>query len=113
MQNPKLASLPGALGSSSIRSISDHLGASEQKVLDGVQSFIAAVTTSLWQRSAAQNRKLSQDRADSVVDRLVAMNISRDRLVAKGYGDEHPVADNSTAEGRALNRRISMLVTAK
>jgi outer membrane protein OmpA-like peptidoglycan-associated protein len=62
---------------------------------------------------AAQNRKLSQDRADSVVDRLEAMNISRDRLTAKGYGDEHPVADNSTAEGRALNRRISMLVTAK
>jgi OOP family OmpA-OmpF porin len=63
--------------------------------------------------NAAQNRKLSQDRADSVVDQLKTMGIASDRLVAKGYGDEHPVADNSTADGRALNRRISMLVTAK
>jgi OmpA-OmpF porin, OOP family len=62
---------------------------------------------------AAQNVTLSQARADSVVDQLATMGIARDRLTAKGYGDEHPVADNSTAEGRALNRRISMLVTAK
>ena len=41
------------------------------------------------------------------------MGIASDRMVAKGYGDQHPVGDNSTAEGRALNRRISMLVTAK
>jgi OmpA-OmpF porin, OOP family len=44
---------------------------------------------------------------------LEQMNIAPDRLVAKGYGEDHPVGDNSTAEGRALNRRISMLVTAK
>jgi OOP family OmpA-OmpF porin len=62
---------------------------------------------------AAQNLKLSQDRADSVVNQLEQMNIAPDRLVAKGYGEDHPVGDNSTAEGRALNRRISMLVTAK
>jgi OmpA-OmpF porin, OOP family len=62
---------------------------------------------------AAHNLKLSQDRADSVVSKLEAMGIAGDRLVAKGYGDEHPVGDNSTAEGRALNRRISMLVTNK
>ena len=61
----------------------------------------------------AHNLKLSQDRADSVVAQLGTMGIAQDRLVAKGYGDEHPVGDNSTAEGRALNRRISMLVTAK
>jgi OmpA-OmpF porin, OOP family len=63
--------------------------------------------------NTAQNQKLSQDRANSVVDQLETMGIARDRLVAKGYGDEHPVADNSTEGGRALNRRISMLVTAK
>ena len=61
----------------------------------------------------ANNQKLSQDRADSVVAQLETMGIAPDRLVAKGYGDQHAVADNSTAEGRALNRRISMLVTAK
>jgi outer membrane protein OmpA-like peptidoglycan-associated protein len=63
--------------------------------------------------NAAQNLKLSQDRADSVVHQLEQMNIAPDRLVAKGYGEDHPVGDNATAEGRALNRRISMLVTAK
>lgn len=62
---------------------------------------------------AAQNLKLSQDRADSVVNQLQTMGISADRLVAKGYGEDHPVGDNSTADGRAANRRISMLVTAK
>jgi OmpA-OmpF porin, OOP family len=62
---------------------------------------------------AAQNLKLSQDRANSVVNQLETMGIDRTRLVAKGYGEDHPVADNSTADNRALNRRISMLVTAK
>jgi len=62
---------------------------------------------------AAHNLKLSEDRAKDVVAQLETMGIASDRMVARGYGDEHPVADNSTAEGRALNRRISMLVTAK
>jgi OOP family OmpA-OmpF porin len=62
---------------------------------------------------AAHNLKLSQDRADSVVAQLETMGIASTRLRAKGYGEDHPVGDNSTAEGRALNRRISMLVTEK
>ena len=59
------------------------------------------------------NQQLSQDRANSVVTQLETMGIAPNRLVAKGYGDTHPVGDNSTAEGRALNRRISMLVIQK
>jgi OOP family OmpA-OmpF porin len=59
------------------------------------------------------NLKLSQDRADSVTTDLVGLGVSKERLVAKGYGEEHPVADNSTEAGRLLNRRISMLVTKK
>ena len=51
--------------------------------------------------------------ANSVVAQLETMGIAPNRLVAKGYGDHNPVADNSTEEGRALNRRISVLVTAK
>jgi OmpA-OmpF porin, OOP family len=62
---------------------------------------------------AAYNQKLSQGRADSVVAQLGTMGIASDRLVAKGYGEDHPVGDNATPEGRALNRRISMLVTSK
>ena len=62
---------------------------------------------------AAQNLKLSQDRADNVTAELVKLGVAADRLVAKGYGEEHPVGDNATEAGRAQNRRISMLVTQK
>lgn len=59
------------------------------------------------------NLKLSQDRADGVVAELINLGIAPDRLEAQGYGDQYPVADNSTEEGRAKNRRISMRVTQK
>jgi OOP family OmpA-OmpF porin len=61
----------------------------------------------------AQNLKLSQDRANNVTAELVKLGIAKGRLVAKGYGQEHPVGDNATEAGRAQNRRISMLVTQK
>jgi len=63
--------------------------------------------------SAEQNLKLSTDRADNVMAGLVSLGIAQDRLDARGYGEDHPVADNSTEEGKAKNRRISMLVTQK
>jgi OOP family OmpA-OmpF porin len=63
--------------------------------------------------NAAQNLKLSQDRAANVTAELVRLGVAQDRLVAKGYGEEHPVGDNATEAGRAQNRRISMLVTQK
>jgi K(+)-stimulated pyrophosphate-energized sodium pump len=44
---------------------------------------------------------------------LVKLGVDPSRLEAQGYGDEHPVADNNTEEGRQLNRRISLRVTAK
>ena len=63
--------------------------------------------------TADQNLKLSDERATNVMHELVRMGVAPNVLEAKGYGQEHPVADNSTEEGRALNRRISMLVTEK
>lgn len=62
---------------------------------------------------AAANMKLSQARADNVRAELIQLGVAPDRLEAQGYGEEHPVADNSTEEGRQKNRRISMRVTAK
>jgi OmpA-OmpF porin, OOP family len=59
------------------------------------------------------NLTLSQDRANGVVAQLVALGIAPNRLEAEGYGSQFPVADNATAEGRAMNRRISMRVTQK
>jgi OOP family OmpA-OmpF porin len=61
----------------------------------------------------AANLKLSQDRANNVMAELEKMGIAPDRLEAQGYGEDHPVADNSTEEGRQKNRRISLRVTQK
>jgi OOP family OmpA-OmpF porin len=52
------------------------------------------------------NLDLSQRRADSVKNYLVNSGIATDRIVSKGYGEADPVASNSTASGRAENRRI-------
>jgi outer membrane protein OmpA-like peptidoglycan-associated protein len=59
------------------------------------------------------NLKLSQQRADTVMADIVRLGVNASRLKAEGYGKEHPVADNSTEEGRAKNRRIDMRVTSK
>ena len=61
----------------------------------------------------AANLKLSQDRASNVMAELVTLGVASDRLEAQGYGEDHPVADNNTEEGRQKNRRISLRVTAK
>jgi OOP family OmpA-OmpF porin len=62
---------------------------------------------------AAANVALSDARAKNVMDALIAAGIDPSRLESKGYGDQYPVGDNSTEEGRAQNRRIALLVTQK
>jgi outer membrane protein OmpA-like peptidoglycan-associated protein len=57
----------------------------------------------------AYNLKLSQQRAEAVVSWLVAHGVSATRLTAKGFGKSQPVADNATAAGRALNRRVELI----
>jgi OOP family OmpA-OmpF porin len=58
----------------------------------------------------AYNLNLSQRRALSVRDYLVGRGVNPDQLVAKGYGETQPIADNDTPEGRAENRRVVMSV---
>lgn len=59
---------------------------------------------------AAMNKALSQARAESVRDALRTLGIDADRVSAVGFGEEQPVADNMTPEGRATNRRITISV---
>jgi outer membrane protein OmpA-like peptidoglycan-associated protein len=59
--------------------------------------------------SKSLNQKLSQARAESVVDYLAQRGIQRDRMMAKGFGPSHPIASNATAEGRQKNRRVQVV----
>lgn len=56
------------------------------------------------------NKKLSQSRAESVVEYLKTKQIEAVRLESKGYGPERPVASNATEEGKAENRRVEFRV---
>lgn len=58
--------------------------------------------------TAERNKLRSQERADAIKTYLISKNISADRLTATGFGYDKPVADNSTAAGRAKNRRVEM-----
>lgn len=59
------------------------------------------------------NQKLSQQRAQSVVDFLIGKSIPKSRLVAKGYGETVPVAGNDTDEGRQQNRRTEFKILSR
>lgn len=58
----------------------------------------------------AINNPLSLARANSVKDYLVSKGIAAERLTTRGFGSTMPIADNTTADGRALNRRIEFMV---
>lgn len=60
--------------------------------------------------SDAYNLILSQDRANAVKAYLIGKGVEPERIVARGYGERQPVADNSTEEGRTRNRRVEMKV---
>ncbi len=63
------------------------------------------------QGKADMNLKLSEDRAASVRTYLEGKGVEADRMKSFGHGDTQPVADNSTAAGRAKNRRVEFKVT--
>jgi OOP family OmpA-OmpF porin len=58
--------------------------------------------------TTAYNKKLSEDRANTVMRYFAKKGITADRMRAIGKGDTTPIADNSKAAGRAQNRRIEI-----
>lgn len=63
--------------------------------------------------SAAANQKLSENRAKAVYDYLLKNGVDAVRLQYKGYGESKPIADNTTEDGRAQNRRTVFTVMEK
>lgn len=81
------------------------------KAFPNVHIKVGGYTDNVGDKAA--NQALSAARASSVAAELATLGIEKARLESEGYGDQHPVADNSTEEGRAKNRRVSMRVTKK
>jgi outer membrane protein OmpA-like peptidoglycan-associated protein len=77
----------------------------------GISAEVRGHTDSIGKATA--NMGLSNDRAESVIAYLVKAGIAAQRLTPAGYGESTPVGDNSTPEGRALNRRIEFYVKNK
>ena len=58
---------------------------------------------------AVSNKKLSNDRAKAVMDALIAKGVDKVRMTSVGWGQEKPIADNRSEEGRAKNRRVEIV----
>jgi OOP family OmpA-OmpF porin len=72
-------------------------------------AVVSGYTDSTYTREF--NLELSRKRAESVRDYLMeSANLSEDRFVMNWYGKDNPLADNATAEGRAKNRRVEVVV---
>ncbi|MBN2362113.1 MAG: OmpA family protein [Deltaproteobacteria bacterium] len=81
------------------------------KEFPGVRVAIEGHTDN--QGPAAFNRKLSEDRANSVRQYLIDKGVPAEQMEASGYGPDKPVADNKTSAGRAQNRRIEFNILSR
>lgn len=97
---------------------SAKLRADSMPALNAVLALINNHPGSRWtiaghtddQGNAAHNQTLSQNRSASVIAWLKDHGVDSARLVPQGFGSTRPVADNSTANGRALNRRVEIAI---
>ena len=101
-----------------------HFATGKAEILPESRPLIGEIVTMLSKRgslrvrieghtdntgSPAANRTLSEARARSVAEALAAAGVKRDRLEPAGFGQDRPVADNRTEEGRAKNRRVEIV----
>ncbi len=92
------------IAESSLGKVAEALqgGSADSKVV--IEGYTDSVGTD------ANNKELSQKRAESVRSFLIGHGVDSSRLKAVGKGEENPVADNSTPEGRANNRRVELVI---
>jgi OOP family OmpA-OmpF porin len=72
----------------------------------GIRVVVAGHTDS--RESKEYNMKLSENRAEYVISFLTSKGIEASRIIKEFYGESMPVADNSTEEGMAMNRRVEL-----
>ena len=95
------------------------INTSMRNVLDGVAQSMNNYPNSLIDvmghtdsdGSDSYNLTLSRQRAEAVANYLVSRGVNRARIETIGYGEQYPVADNSTASGKAQNRRVEIRIT--
>jgi outer membrane protein OmpA-like peptidoglycan-associated protein len=85
------------------RAMLDELAATLKEL-----GFVSGTVTGYSDSSGAEdyNRRLSLRRAETVAGYLEDRGVAPGRLQVRGMGESDPIADNSTAEGRAMNRRV-------
>jgi len=108
----RLSGLSFDSGKSDINQVNFELLAKVEKAIDVFprSELIIEGHTDSYGGDAA-NQQLSQKRAESVQQYMInAMRIPSYRLIATGYGETHPVANNETESGRARNRRIDIII---
>ena len=91
-----------------LQSALDEVAASLQKYPNSLIDVMGHTDSS---GSDSYNLDLSRRRAESVKGYLVMRGVSGARVATIGYGEQYPRADNATAEGRALNRRVEIRIT--
>lgn len=108
----RLIGLNFASGAARLADDSDTLFAKVKQLLaiyPGAEISIEGHTDS--KGSDRLNMRLSENRAQAVMQRIIAANAAApDKLIAVGYGETRPIANNETVEGRAQNRRIDLLI---
>ena len=94
--------------SPSFRAALDEVAASLQKYPNSLVDVMGHTDST---GSDAYNLDLSRRRAESVANYLVSRGTNRARIATVGYGEQYPRADNTTEQGRALNRRVEIRIT--
>lgn len=98
---------------------SSNVSADFYQVLDSValvlnefeKTYIDVVGHTDSTGSLEHNQKLSEARASSVARYLESQKVVSQRIITRGVGPAHPIASNDTSEGRALNRRVEIILT--
>ncbi len=101
------------------RTGSSNINASFYQVLDSVAIILTEYTDTMVAvtghtdsvGSVASNQSLSEQRAQNVASYLRSQNVAGQRFNVMGYGEQSPVATNSTQQGRAQNRRVEITLT--